>query len=223
MMKQPLDSDGIYYKHDETNMLKGYAYICGPEDSVYFGGNYFFEFNFPSDYPHSPPKVEFKTNDGVTRFHPNMYRSGKMCLSILNTWRGDQWTGCQSIRTILLTIISVMDSTPLLHEPGFSKTHSQTPIYSEFIKYKNIDFAINTILSPIKKTVIMPFTDIFKEEMVCEFTKNKTKILAILEDLKDTKPKTLRMGVYSQTLHLDWKKTHQSFLQLLDDPPTLQS
>ena len=44
LIKNPLDDEGIYYKHDETEMLKGYAYICGPKDSVYFGGNYFYEF-----------------------------------------------------------------------------------------------------------------------------------------------------------------------------------
>jgi len=42
LIKSPLDEEGIYYKHDETNILKGYAYICGPKDSVYFGGNYFY-------------------------------------------------------------------------------------------------------------------------------------------------------------------------------------
>ena len=33
LIKHPLDSDGIYYKHDESNILKGYVYICGPKDS----------------------------------------------------------------------------------------------------------------------------------------------------------------------------------------------
>ena len=44
IQKSPLDSEGIYYKHDESNMLLGYAYICGPKDSMYFGGNYFYKF-----------------------------------------------------------------------------------------------------------------------------------------------------------------------------------
>jgi ubiquitin-protein ligase len=67
-------------------MLLGYAYICGPKDSMYFGGNYFYKFEFPYDYPHRPPKMTFMNTDGKTRFHPNMYKTGKICLSILNTW-----------------------------------------------------------------------------------------------------------------------------------------
>ena len=33
-------------------------------------------------------KLTYLTNDGNTRFHPNLYRNGKVCLSVLNTWRG---------------------------------------------------------------------------------------------------------------------------------------
>ena len=33
--KNPLENQGIYYKHDETNMLVGYAMIIGPDDTPY--------------------------------------------------------------------------------------------------------------------------------------------------------------------------------------------
>ena len=43
MIKSPLTENGIYYIHDDVDMLKGYALIIGPEDTPYFAGNYFFE------------------------------------------------------------------------------------------------------------------------------------------------------------------------------------
>lgn len=46
MIKNPLETEGIYYKHDESNILKGYVYICGPKDTLYFGGNYFLRLHF---------------------------------------------------------------------------------------------------------------------------------------------------------------------------------
>ena len=54
IIKNPLSEHGIYYQHDEADMLKGYALIVGPEDTPYFGGFYFFEFSFPYPREHVP-------------------------------------------------------------------------------------------------------------------------------------------------------------------------
>lgn len=214
LIKEPLDNHGIYYKHDETNILKGYVYICGPKDSRYFGGCYFFEFTFPYDYPHTPPIVEFKTNDGQTRFHPNMYRSGKMCLSMLNTWKGDQWTGCQSVRTILLTIVSIMDDIPLLHEPGFTENHSDVAKYNKIILFKNFDFAVNRIFSKDSGWSINPFNELFETEMDTEFKKNRADILTILEGKKDEPNENVRTGIYNLNIPINWKNTYETFCKL---------
>ena len=40
IIKDPLTEQGIYYIHDEENMLEGYAMIIGPEDSIYEYGVY---------------------------------------------------------------------------------------------------------------------------------------------------------------------------------------
>ena len=210
LRKSPLHSEGIYYKHDETNMLLGYAYICGPKDSLYFGGNYFYKFEFPYDYPHRPPKVTFMTVDGKTRFHPNMYRSGKICLSILNTWRGDQWTGCQSIRSILLTILSVLDDSPLLHEPGFTALHKDCDRYNKIIKYKNFDFSINQIIMN-KMSNTSFYVDLFKEDVIFQFKKNKDDMLAIIEPIKESPNETITTGIYNLTVQIDWATVYSDF------------
>jgi len=106
LIKSPLTSNGIYYSHDEDNMLKGYAVIFGPDDSLYRYGAYMFEFNYPTEYPFVPPKLNYLTNDGKTRFNPNLYRNGKVCISLLNTWKGEQWTSCQTIESILLSVLT---------------------------------------------------------------------------------------------------------------------
>lgn len=213
MIKNPLDQDGIYYKHDDTNILQGYAYISGPSESQYIGGNYFFKFKFPSDYPHQPPKVLFMTNDGFTRFHPNMYKNGKMCLSVLNTWRGDQWTGCQSIRTILLTIISIMDNYPLLHEPGFTMKHQDVEKYNKIILYRNIDYCITDIINNIdNKTNI--YNNLFKDNIISEFKKKQSEVLSILEKNKDEKSYIIKTGIYSLNIKIDWSETYDKFIKI---------
>lgn len=142
IIKEPLINDGIYYKHDENNMLIGYAMIIGPKNTPYENGYYFFQFNYPTNYPFSPPIVKYYTNDYITRFNPNFYTNGKVCVSILNTWHGEQWTSCQTIRSILLTLCTLFTENPLLNEPGVLQNNNDVYPYTKIIEYKNIEFAI---------------------------------------------------------------------------------
>ena len=163
IMKNPLTEHGIYYAHDENDMLKGYALIIGPSETIYSDGFFLFEFFFPPNYPFSPPVLKFRTTDGQTRFHPNLYRNGKVCLSILNTWRGEQWTSCQTIRSILLTLITLFHNKPLLNEPGFSEKSKDFFPYNETIKYRNYKGAILGIINQQHlPAVFIPFLYIYK-------------------------------------------------------------
>ena len=184
IIKNPLSEQGIYYTHDEEEMLVGYALIIGPEDSVYEYGNYFFKFDFPVEYPYQPPKVTFYCCDANTRFHPNLYKNGKVCLSILNTWQGPGWTSCQNIKSVLLTIVSIMDNKPLLHEPGFKETHKDFKNYSNIIEYKNIETAILDIVTKDSlPELFISFYSIIEKE----FKKNKNKVLEKLKKLEKSK------------------------------------
>ena len=149
--KNPLHSHGIYYEHDDSNILKGQALIIGPKNTPYQYGYYLFNFEFPTDYPHNPPKVKYLTNDGNTRFNPNLYKCGKVCLSILNTWRGEAWTGCQTLSTTLLTFITIFHNMPLINEPGIDANHPSNKPYNEIITYKNFDTAICYMLTEYPK------------------------------------------------------------------------
>lgn len=217
LIKSPLHDEGIYYKHDENNVLKGYAYICGPKDSVYYGGNYFYEFNFPYDYPHRPPQVIFLNMGGKygnTRFHPNMYKNGKMCLSILNTWRGDQWTGCQSIRTILLTILSILDNAPLLHEPGFSETHRDFIPYNEIIRYNNLEYSVCYILQD-KEINLKYIKEKFEENIKHEFNKNKNSLMENINELeKNANNIIFSTSIYNLRLNTDWTYIKNEFKKI---------
>jgi ubiquitin-conjugating enzyme E2 Z len=212
LKKNPLDNDGIYYVHDEENILKGYACIVGPEDSLYFGGYYFFEFNFPSDYPFNPPKLKYCTNDGVTRFHPNLYVNGKVCLSILNTWRGESWSSCQSIRSILLTLLTILDNKPLLHEPGINETHNDFKNYNKIIKYKNVEFSILRALS-INANTFFPghFISIFNKQIKEKFDLNKDKIWEIINKKKDENEIVYKLNCYRMNITTNWNKINQLF------------
>jgi ubiquitin-conjugating enzyme E2 Z len=161
LILNPLAKDGIFYIHDEDNMLKGYAMIIGPPDSLYEDGFFFFEINIPHNYPFAPPQILYNTQGDNIRFHPNLYRNGKVCLSILNTWKGEQWTSCQTLRSVLLTLVTLFHNKPLLNEPGITERHKDFIPYNKIIEYKTFDVAIQRILNqknlPLKFISFFPF------------------------------------------------------------------
>lgn len=184
IVTEPLTSNGVYYCHDEEDILKGYAMIEGPKDTPYFGGFYFFELTFPSNYPYIPPTVIFKTNNGRTRFNPNLYVNGKVCLSILNTWDGEPWSPCNTISSTLLAILTVFNKNPLLNEPGITIVNNKNEIdeYNRGIKYENIRFSICTMMKNINSEGYL--SKYFVEEMKEIFSKNFTQLIKIIEKEK---------------------------------------
>lgn len=177
--KNPIDN--IYYIPNDENICEGYAMIIGPEMTPYQYGYYLFKFNFTNQYPYAPPKVTYHTNDGLTRFNPNFYRNGKVCLSILNTWEGEKWSSCQSIRSILITLQMTMNEYPLLNEPGIRENshERQIRIYNEIIEYKNIELAIIRYLE--NEENIPDKFRIFYSIMDKKYEENKDSIIKIIE------------------------------------------
>ena len=214
IIKNPLTDNGIFYSHDETDMMKGYAMIIGPEDTPYYGGFYFFEFKFPTDYPYSPPYVKYRTNADCIRFNPNLYTSGKVCVSILNTWSGDQWTSCQTISSILLTLCLLLNKNPLLNEPGVGPKHIDINNYNNIIKYKNIDIAILRMLN--KNSCFPNEFHIFFPQMKESFEKNYKQIYKFIEEQKNDNSINgcvLKTSYYTMSVKLDYSTLFETFIE----------
>ena len=214
IMKSPLTSHGIYYEHNETDMLKGQALIIGPKDTPYEGGYYLFEFLFPTNYPYSPPKITYCTNDGVTRFNPNFYKCGKVCLSILNTWRGEQWSSCQSISTVLLVLCTTLNEQPLLNEPGFTETSEDLPKYNAIIRYKNIEIAI---LNMLQNEWIGTQFPAFLPIMKTHFYSSYEKIIDFIDNqIAKNKPTCIKTNIYLMYVVADYISLKKSITKYYD-------
>ncbi|KAF2109493.1 ubiquitin-conjugating enzyme/RWD-like protein [Lophiotrema nucula] len=104
------------------------ALIIGPSDTPYEFGFFEFAVKFTKEYPTKAPGVTaITTNAGRTRFNPNIYAGGKVCLSILGTWRGErgeEWSSAQGLESILISIQSLMSQNPYENEPGFEDAKS---------------------------------------------------------------------------------------------------
>lgn len=204
IIKFPLTDSGIYYSHDDTDMFKGYALIIGPENTPYFGGYYFFKFMFPYDYPFSPPRVTFMTNDGHIRYNPNLYTNGKVCVSILNTWEGEQWSSCQTISSVLLALCTLLNESPLENEPGYSKTDPEYKPYQKIIEYSNINFAICDMINLSNNLIPVPF-NLFYPIMREKFLKNYDKLMEFIQ-LQNNYEGGCCVRIYNMGLYVNYNK-----------------
>jgi len=209
IIRHPLTDNGIYYSHDYANCLKGYAMIIGPSDTPYFGGYYFFKLDYPNDYPFTPPKVTYMTNDGFTRFNPNLYKCGKVCVSILNTWSGDKWSSCQTINSVLLTLCSLLNDAPLENEPRQSKESTDFVPYQKSIEFKNIDFSICDMI--LKQKIPEPF-QIFYPFIIEQFINNYDKLFAFVQSHKFNEPSNQVVLRYNMNTHIDYSKLEQKLI-----------
>lgn len=204
LMKNPLHEHGIYYKHDEENFLRGYAMIVGGEDTPYFGGYYFFIFHFSSKYPYEPPKVDYCTNDGKTRFNPNLYTNKKTCLSVLNTWKGEQWSSCQTISTVLLSLSTVLCANPILNEPHVTQSHRDFENYNSTIEYKNIEVAVCAIVLK-NQNVYYDFFHEFEHYILEHFKKNVDKLIKFCQE-KEQSEKVVHVSIYHMSTKINYKR-----------------
>jgi ubiquitin-protein ligase len=196
----PLHSNGIYYKHSDDDILKASALIIGPTSTPYEYGFYLFKIQYPTDYPHSPPTLTYCTNDGNTRFNPNLYKCGKVCISILNTWSGEQWNACQSISSVLLVLCTILNDKPLLNEPGIAETHRDFNIYNEIIEYKNYDVAIcYNLESDFIKRNFPEFITIIQDEFKKNYNDIKNKL-----SKKKTNKKILQTTIYHMSITINY-------------------
>ena len=136
---------GIMVIPDEEEMTKLHCLITGPFDTPYEGGFFYFLICCPPNYPISAPKVKLMTTgQGCVRFNPNLYKNGKVCLSILGTWSGPSWSPALSISSVLISIQSLMNDKPYHNEPGYEKErrHGDVKDYNLIIQHETIRVAV---------------------------------------------------------------------------------
>ena len=137
------------------------------------------------------------------RFNPNLYAQGKVCLSILGTWRaehpGEQWSAVQSVQSILLSIQSLLHDAPYHNEPSFEVDDGSGDVqrYNEKILHETLRVAVcevmeDTVDERVASTngVRAVFAHVRKAffRMYVERYLGECKRMSERKDLKDGKP-----------------------------------
>jgi ubiquitin-conjugating enzyme E2 O len=96
--------------------------MVGARGTPYHDELFFFDLQLPPSYPAEPPQV-FYHSFGL-RLNPNLYESGTVCLSLLNTFGGEGsevWSPATS--SILQVVVSlqalVLNDQPYYNEAGY--------------------------------------------------------------------------------------------------------
>jgi ubiquitin-protein ligase len=162
----------IFYTASESNVRHGTACVFGPIGTPYEDCPMLYAFQIPEGFPFDNPKVTFHTHDGRTRFHPNMYVEGKVCLSILGTWAGPSWASTMRLSTVLITLQSLMDNKPLMHEPGYASgsgdVHYQ---YADCVEHACMHYivrlakAVSGVKGATYPELFLPFVEEFKKQL----------------------------------------------------------
>lgn len=83
----------------------------GVAGTVYEGQSFLLRIRFGADYPMDSPEVVFIPPAPV---HPHIYSNGHICLNIL----GEDWSPALTVRSVVLSIISMLSSNTDLQRPA---------------------------------------------------------------------------------------------------------
>ncbi len=138
---------------NSEDISKSKMVIYGSEDSCYKDCILYFDVECSSEYPTKPPQFKFITPINQ-RFHPNLYATGKVCLTILNTWHDSKvegWSMSFTLESILITIRSLLHNNPLSEEPGQQCSEKTEKAKNYYIgaKYYALDNTFSYFLSDI--------------------------------------------------------------------------
>nr|XP_020163401.1 probable ubiquitin-conjugating enzyme E2 23 [Aegilops tauschii subsp. strangulata] len=113
--------DTIYVRAYEDRMDLLRAAMVGASGTPYQHGLFFFDLQLPPSYPAVPPQVYYRSFG--LRLNPNLYPSGTVCLSLLNTFGGEGtevWSpGTSSLLQVVVSLQAlVLNGQPYYNEAG---------------------------------------------------------------------------------------------------------
>lgn len=114
-------------ENGKPDLYKWICYIPGKILGPWAGARYRLSMSFDDDYPIKPPKCKFDT----VLFHPNVFPSGTVCLSILN--EDEDWVPSITVRQILLGIQDLLDHPNILSPAQTEPFQIYKKDYNEYL------------------------------------------------------------------------------------------
>lgn len=194
----PQWGSSILVRSDQTSSNYLRVMMFGPEDTPYMDGCWMFDIYLPASYPQEPPKVLFTTTDSAgVRMNPNLYADGKVCLSLLGTWKGPGWiAGVSTLSQVLMSIQSqILVDIPYMNEPSYENA-LKTSAGRRAITKQNVALRLATLRYGMLDHLAKPIAG-FKRATNTHFLYKREEIKRLsdiwLQDAKD-------LAIYEQYL-----------------------
>ncbi|CCC71811.1 hypothetical protein NCAS_0I01430 [Naumovozyma castellii] len=136
--KRAIPSFHIELEDDSNIFTWNIGVMVLNKDSIYHGGYFQSQMKFPKDFPFSPPQFKFIP----PIYHPNVYRDGKLCISILHQ-SGDAmtsepdnetWSPVQSVESVLISIVSLLEDPNVSSPANVDAAVEYRKNYNEYKK-----------------------------------------------------------------------------------------
>lgn len=205
----PLNWESTIWVRVPKNNINLFSFlICGPKDTPYENGLFEFHAYFPTDYPNKEPQVLIHTTgNGQVRFNPNLYDSGKVCLSLLGTWSGQEGEKWQPKTSTFLQVMISIQSLILVENPYFNEPGWEREMNSEIGKLKSNSY--NEERQP--HTIKLAMTDMirnppngFEDVVKNHFRMKKDEIInsTLIWEQKSSKHKNLIQSNRSELIKI---------------------
>uniref|UniRef100_A0A7E4W6H1 UBC core domain-containing protein n=1 Tax=Panagrellus redivivus TaxID=6233 RepID=A0A7E4W6H1_PANRE len=116
--------------------------IPGKKDTIWEGGLYRLKMTFKDDFPSTPPKCRFEP----ALFHPNVYPSGTVCLSLLD--ENKDWKPSITIKQLLIGIQELLNN-PNADDPAQAEAYQvfiqNKPEYEKRVRRQAIQYSGETV------------------------------------------------------------------------------
>lgn len=114
---------GVYVRTWESALDLLRVLILGPVGTPYEFAPFVVDLHLDHTFPTLPPLAFFHSwTQGTGPVNPNLYEDGKICLSLLGTWPGDEknetWSAKSTIMQVLVSLVGLV----LVEEPFYSKS-----------------------------------------------------------------------------------------------------
>ncbi|KAK7203368.1 hypothetical protein BZA70DRAFT_283521 [Myxozyma melibiosi] len=232
--------EGIYVRTYASRLDLYRVLIIGPAQTPYEMAPFMFDMYIKSSFPKEPPECFFHSwnTNGAGRVNPNLYEDGKICLSLLGTWPGEQSTEVWSpeTSTILQLLVSlqalVLNNTPYFNEAGYDamintdESAVSAELYSQRTFVLSRGFVLYALENPVEEFASVIEHLYYKKGY---FKKNLEWIKEVLDNsttgnagntslaaATDAKASSERISRVSKGARMVLERHYQSLKQLAD-------